>query len=913
MRAAVVLLVDRGRDELRRRPGGGAAALAARTDHRRELLLRHGRPVRERRHRQRPRRAAAGDRRASRASIPTGKGWYHGGDLKGLTSSSTTSAVSASTRSGSRRASRTAPCSAGQQPRRLPRLLDHGLHPDRPAPRHATQDLADLIAAAHRRGMKVYFDIITNHTADVIGYEGSQPRRTSARTRPRTRRASGTPFDDRDYAGELPSFPALVTPLTSFPPGYAPSTPSDITRSRPGSTTRVYYHNRGDTTFYGEDSLYGDFFGLDDLFTEHPDVVDGHDRHLQDVDPRLRHRRLPDRHDEARQRRVLAEVRAGGARVRARPGQVASSSCSARWSTRSPSPTPSRFTTTTRCSPCWTSRSSSGARLRRGSHRRRPAGDFFEDDDWYTDADSNAYQLPTFLGNHDMGRIGMFIRQDNAGADDAEVLQRDKLAHELMYFSRGNPVIYYGDEQGFVGDGGDQGARQDMFPSQVAVLQRRRPDRDGRHDGRTRTSTPGIRSIRAIGGSPRSPAGTPALRNGALQHRYAAEGAGIYAFSRMQRRTQREYVVAFNNSESAQTAAIPTYMSRGQLVQRLRRGRRRLRTNADSELSVTVPALSAVVYKLAGRVPRSRRAPSISLDAPAVAAAQRERVEVGADVGGDSFAEVTFQAEAATAAGRRSAPTTTRPTASSTTSPACGRGPRCATAPSCSTTPATRAGAAGAPRPSRRRCCSGTRGSRPRAPTCAHRVRRDLFAGSRAGDARGALRAQRRRRGVDDRRHGLVVAAVLGLATTRRALPVGTEIRYRAVLTDLRLATSTSEIRTVTIVGAGHHGDRALQPAGGDYADWGLHLWGDAVADSVLAQVDVGQAVAADGRRRVRRVLRDRHRGRHQAGELHHAPPADSVPDDARARRRPLVRAAATAPRSGSSRATRRSTRPPPG
>ena len=35
-----------------------------------------------------------------------------------------------------------------------------------------------------------------------------------------------------------------------------------------------------------------------------------------------------------------------------------------------------------------------------------------------------------------------------------------------MYFSRGNPVVYYGDEQGFTGAGGDQDARQDMFPSQ---------------------------------------------------------------------------------------------------------------------------------------------------------------------------------------------------------------------------------------------------------------------------------------------------------------------------------------------------------------------------------------------------------------------------------------------------------------
>ena len=37
----------------------------------------------------------------------------------------------------------------------------------------------------------------------------------------------------------------------------------------------IYYHNRGDSTFAGESSEYGDFFGLDDLFTEHPDVVDG--------------------------------------------------------------------------------------------------------------------------------------------------------------------------------------------------------------------------------------------------------------------------------------------------------------------------------------------------------------------------------------------------------------------------------------------------------------------------------------------------------------------------------------------------------------------------------------------------------------------------------------------------------------
>ena len=38
-----------------------------------------------------------------------------------------------------------------------------------------------------------------------------------------------------------------------------------------------------------------------------------------------------------------------------------------------------------------------------------------------------------------------------------------------MYLSHGQPIVYYGDEQGFTGDGGDQDARQDMFASSVAT------------------------------------------------------------------------------------------------------------------------------------------------------------------------------------------------------------------------------------------------------------------------------------------------------------------------------------------------------------------------------------------------------------------------------------------------------------
>ena len=56
--------------------------------------------------------------------------------------------------------------------------------------------------------MKVYFDIITNHTADVITYEeGAAPAYRSKDEEP-YRTAAGTPFDDRDYAGTN-TFPAL--------------------------------------------------------------------------------------------------------------------------------------------------------------------------------------------------------------------------------------------------------------------------------------------------------------------------------------------------------------------------------------------------------------------------------------------------------------------------------------------------------------------------------------------------------------------------------------------------------------------------------------------------------------------------------------------------------------------------------
>jgi glycosidase len=75
--------------------------------------------------------------------------------------------------------------------------------------------LRTLIDAVHARGMKLYFDIITNHTADVIGYTtgGRQPYVSKDVAPYKT--AAGIPFDDRDYAGSS-AFPPL-DPTVSFP------------------------------------------------------------------------------------------------------------------------------------------------------------------------------------------------------------------------------------------------------------------------------------------------------------------------------------------------------------------------------------------------------------------------------------------------------------------------------------------------------------------------------------------------------------------------------------------------------------------------------------------------------------------------------------------------------------------------
>src|ERR687898_797057 len=424
----------------------------------------------------------------------------------------------------------------------------------------------------------------------------------------------------------------------------------------------LLYHNRGNTSFTGENSLYGDFFGLDDLWTERREVVEGmvdiYSFWIEEfgvdgfridttkhVNMEFWQKFGPD---------ILAAAEARGIDDFFAFGEV--------FDQQFGPPFMSEFSTTGQLQ----STIDFGFQLaaRGFASQSAPADtlrDFFALDDYYTDADSNAYAMPTFLGNHDMGRIGYFLqRVDQAGADDTELLARSQLAHALMFFARGQPVVYYGDEQGFAGDGGDKDAREDMFANTVPsyadndLIGTDETSADDNFD----SSHPLYETIQELAKLSRQ---NPVLRSGAQIHRYSSDGPGVYAFSRIDRDQRVEYVVALNNGDASATVDVQTFSDEGvgyKLVSRRLASDSsvptRLTTSPDGALSLTVPPLGVVIYQAAEPAPASDAAPAVDItslehgdtvalginswDGHQVA----DRIEVGAELDSDAYAEVTF-------------------------------------------------------------------------------------------------------------------------------------------------------------------------------------------------------------------------------------------------------------------------------
>ncbi|MHC3472508.1 pullulanase-type alpha-1,6-glucosidase [Streptomyces sp. 7R007] len=571
--------------------------------------------------------------RLSTGYDPTDKGFYQGGDLKGLTKRLDYIKGLGTT------AIWMAPIFKNRPVQGTGSNASAGYHGywitdfTQVDPHFGTnKDLSTLISKAHAKGMKVFFDVITNHTADVVDYEEKSYDYLSKGAFPYLTK-DGQPFDDSDYADGKSAFPAVST--ASFP-----RTPTVTEHSKVPSWLNdpTMYHNRGDSTYAGESTTYGDFSGLDDLWTERPEVVRGmeriYERWVRDfgVDgfriDTVKHVNMEFWTQWATALDTYAA--AHGRRNFFMFGEV----YSADTSVTSPYVTQGRLDATLDfpfqdAARSYASQGGSAQSLSK----------VFGDDYKYTTDKANAYEQVTFLGNHDMGRIGYFLKQDNPKATDAELLAKDELANEVMFLSRGNPVVYYGDEQGFTGSGGDKDARQTMFASKVADYL----DDDEIGTSRTHasdaydTSAPLYRQISALGKLRKD---NPALTDGVQTERYAADGAGIYAFSRTQGGT--EYVVAFNNADQARTATFATG-SADMTFRGIYGTSDTVTSGADKKVTVTVPAGSAIVLKATGPLAAPAAKPTLTLKAPDAGATGT--VEVSADVDGGQLNRVVFAAQ----------------------------------------------------------------------------------------------------------------------------------------------------------------------------------------------------------------------------------------------------------------------------
>ncbi|GGV90488.1 pullulanase-type alpha-1,6-glucosidase [Streptomyces massasporeus] len=569
---------------------------------------------------------------------PTDKGFYQGGDLKGLTERLDYIKGLGTT------ALWMAPIFKNQPVQGTGANASAGYHGywitdfTQVDPHFGTnKDLETLIDKAHAKGMKVFFDVITNHTADVVDYEEKSYDYLSKGAFPYLTKG-GEPFDDADYADGRRDFPEVGT--GSFPRTPAVPTAKKNVKVPSWLNDPTMYHNRGDSTFAGESSAHGDFSGLDDLWTERPEVVRGMEKIYQrwvrdfDVDG---FRIDTVKHVNMEFWTQWATALDAYAAQRGRDdffmfGEV----YSADTNVTAPYVTQGRLDATLD----FPFQEAARQYASQGASAQKLAG-VFGDDHKYTTGKANAYEQVTFLGNHDMGRIGSFLKQDDPKATDAELLARDELANELMFLSRGNPVVYYGDEQGFTGPGGDKDARQSMFASRTAdYLDDDRIGTDRTHaEDAYDTKAPLYRQISALAALRKA---NPALTDGVQQQRYAADGPGVYAFSRTDAKTGTEYVVAFNNAGEAKTATFPTG-SAGMTFKGIHGTDAAPKSDGGKKLTVTVPAGSAVVLKASGRLAKPATAPTITLKAPAAGATGT--AEVSADVDGGQLNRVVFAAQ----------------------------------------------------------------------------------------------------------------------------------------------------------------------------------------------------------------------------------------------------------------------------
>ena len=418
-------------------------------------------------------------------------------------------------------------------------------------------DFKALVDAVHARGMKFYMDIVVNHTADVIQFQecagkNECPYRSIA-DYPYQRRGgvTGKPINS-GFSGEQDQSAANFAKLTDPNYAYTVVVPSAERNEKVPAWLNdpIYYHNRGNSTFRDESSTMGDFSGLDDVFTENPRVISGmidiycgwitkyrvdgfRIDTAQHVNPEFWQKFVP---------AMLTCARKVGIPHFHIFGEVAMDDVD-----------PAHTAVNTRVDKLpsvldfgflWA--------VRDVIAKDGPTDELaklFRSDALYEGGAAAALQLPTFVSNHDSpGHIAAAIQLARPNAGENEVLKRDMLAQAMLLTLRGVPTIYYGDEQGFAGKGGgDQNARQDMFPSRVASYN------EGKLLGTSATTAqsnfdPQHPLYREIAKLAHIRTSHRALTRGLQVIRYAQDKPGLLAVSRFEPGSGREMLLLFNTS-----------------------------------------------------------------------------------------------------------------------------------------------------------------------------------------------------------------------------------------------------------------------------------------------------------------------------------------------------------------------------
>ena len=412
-------------------------------------------------------------------------------------------------------------------------------------------DMAAFSACAKKLGLKIILDVVTNHTGDVIKYRGNE---------------AYIPTESKNLKN-----PAWLNNLSN-------------------------YHNVGDMGScwgVGNCTKLGDFYGLDDLATEKPVVYKGwadvygswltkygisgfrvdtarhvDDNFFKNWSPLIQ---------AAAKKSGINDFTIFGEAYEYNPFNLMNYVRKNKIQTVLDFPFQAKAT-----------------EYASGYSNAPALTALFENDDYYTSAQSSASNLVTFLGNHDVGRVGYIIANKRIQPAD-QLLPRTNLANALMYFSRGIPVVYYGDEVGMTGSnsGKDQFARQDMFPTEIELWKKE-----------VRIGASPIGNGDAFKATAQSPVANyliklaeirknnPALANGPMLERYSKNA--VYVISKKDVVNNKEYVVAFNNSDTDELVEVTTATSNGGWSQIL--GATDVSTNLN-KVSFNVPALSTIVLK----------------------------------------------------------------------------------------------------------------------------------------------------------------------------------------------------------------------------------------------------------------------------------------------------------------------------